>query len=642
MPEKEAGCTRFQPNRISRAEILDLLDNDGLTSWFQPVFSRRTGEVFGYEALARLREKRTPPLDIGELFQRAQAEGLISTLDMECREHAFCRAAELGFAERNAYLYVNICPATLMHPDHRGGATDRLAEECGIAKERVILEITEQESIRNYDLFKKSVEYYRKRGYKIAIDDFGVGYGGLKMLSVIEPDYLKVDRHFITNIDRDSFKHNLVDAIATVCHKLGITVIAEGIERPEELETLARFDIDLLQGYLLERPGPDLSRQRLAPLVVREDASYCPESHGESCTIGDTVKYIEPLSPRQSLMAAHQRFMDDVKLQGIPVVDEQRVLGMLNRMHFLEKQMVGPHGYGFALSAHRTVKDVLGDDFLLVEAATPMEEVVRRIKARHGRHLYDDICVARNGKYLGTVAINALLEAITRKSIQLAKGANPLSGLPGNEFIQRTVATFLQRKVNFDVCYIDIDDFKRHRQHRGMSGEFLRGAGFSRLRGQAGGQAGKRLGHRPQQKERLAIVVACFCRLGEFASRYFPGGGNGWPDRGRIASSIPRLWCPGCSRWGRDVEKPHGGRARFWRCRCVWPPFPRRWSGWGCQVPLGFSCRLSLSRRMVKVEPLPSSLVTPTSPPCAWTMCLTMASPRPVPPSLRLRAASLR
>lgn len=467
MLEKEAGRPEVQSSGLSRGEILDLLDNNGLTAWFQPVFSRRTGEVFGYEALARLREARTPSLDIGELFQRAQAEGLISALDMVCRENAFHRAAELGFSDKNAHLFVNICPATLMHPAHRGGATDRLAEGCGIAKERIILELTEQEAIRDYDLFKRSMEYYRRRGYKIAIDDFGVGHGGLKMLSVIEPDYVKVDRHFITDIDRDSFKYNLVDAIATVCHKLGITIVAEGIERPEELETIARFDIDLLQGFLLERPGPGLSQRRLA-LAVQEDASYCPEAPGESCAIGTTVKYIEPLSPQQSLMTAHQRFMDNVKLQGIPVVAEQRVLGMLNRMHFLEKQMVGPHGYGFALSAHRAVKDVLGDDFLLVEAATPMEEVVRRIKARRGRHLYDDICVARNGKYLGTVAINALLEAITQKSIQLARGANPLSGLPGNEFIQRTVATLLQRKVNFDVCYIDIDDFKPYNDYYGF------------------------------------------------------------------------------------------------------------------------------------------------------------------------------
>ncbi|MCG2822757.1 MAG: hypothetical protein L6364_03585, partial [Desulfobulbaceae bacterium] len=76
MLERERGRGGFQPGRISRAEILDLLDNNGLTAWFQPVFSRRTGEIFGYEALARLREARNLPFDIGELFQRAQAEGI--------------------------------------------------------------------------------------------------------------------------------------------------------------------------------------------------------------------------------------------------------------------------------------------------------------------------------------------------------------------------------------------------------------------------------------------------------------------------------------------------------------------------------------------------------------------------------------
>lgn len=468
MIRKEAGGTGGLLPRLSRGDILELLDKDELTSWFQPIFSQRTGEVFGYEALARLREPRNHPLDIGKLFQIAQEEGIISILDMTCREHAFSCAAAQDFAETNAYLYVNICPATLIHPEHWGGETDRLAVEFGIPRERIVLEITEQEAIRDYDLFKIAVEYYRKRGYKIAIDDFGVGYGGLKMLSVIEPDFLKVDRHFIANIDQESFKYNLVDAIATVCHKLGITIIAEGIERQEELDTMVRFDIDLLQGFLLGRPGPSLSRQHFAPLAVQDDASCFSEELVESNTIAAIVKYIEPLSPQQSLMTVYQRFMKDDNLNGIPVVDQQRVLGMLNRMHFLEKQMVGFHGFGFALAPRRMVQEVLGDDFLLVDAANPMEKVVGKIKTSRSRNQYDDICVARNGKYLGTVSISALLEAITQNSIKLAKGANPLSGLPGNEFIQRTVATFLQRKVNFDVCYIDIDDFKPYNDYYGF------------------------------------------------------------------------------------------------------------------------------------------------------------------------------
>lgn len=453
---------------FSRETIIQLLDDNGLTAWFQPIFSRHTGEVYGYEALARLHDPRFRGADIGKLFERAQAEGVISSLDMLCRENAFSRAAELGFVDRNAYLYVNICPATLMHPEHRGGITDRLAEEFGIPKSRIVLEITEQEAIRHYDLFKRSVEHYRKRGYKIAIDDFGAGYGGLKMLSIIEPDFLKVDRHFITNIDQDSFKYNLVDAIATVCHKMGISVIAEGIERQEELEAVARFDIDLLQGFLLARPAPDFSSQTIPPVGREEQGSACGDVMMQSCTIGNTVKYVDALGPVEPMMTAYHRFMDNPNLQGIPVVEEGRVLGMLSRTHFLEKQMLGPHGFGFALATHRCLREVLEPDYLLVEGDTPVEEVVRRIRARRGKHLYDDVCVAKNGRYMGTVAISSLLDTITQKSIQLARGANPLSGLPGNEFIQRTITKLIAQKVNFDVCYIDIDYFKPYNDYYGF------------------------------------------------------------------------------------------------------------------------------------------------------------------------------
>ncbi len=74
-----------------------------------------------------------------------------------------------------------------MDSAHSVGITDELAEEFGISKDKIILEITEESAIHNCNLFKEAVAYYKKRGYKIAIDDFGAGYGGLKMLSVIEP-----------------------------------------------------------------------------------------------------------------------------------------------------------------------------------------------------------------------------------------------------------------------------------------------------------------------------------------------------------------------------------------------------------------------------------------------------------------------
>jgi EAL domain-containing protein (putative c-di-GMP-specific phosphodiesterase class I)/GGDEF domain-containing protein len=448
------------PGAFSRESILRLIDRQAFTAWFQPIFSAMTGEVHGYEALTRLIEMPPHGCDIGQLFDSAQQAGIISSLDMLCQKNAFRQAAELGFAQQNTFLYVNICPASLMHPDQEAGMTDQLAGTLGIAKERVVIEITEQAAISNYELFKRSVDHYRSRGYKIAIDDFGAGYGGLKMLSIIEPDYVKVDRHFISGIDTDSFKYNLVDALATVCHKLGIAVIAEGIERPEELDVVSRFGIELLQGFLLERPGPALSRRGIALPARQEETLPCSETALAVCTIGAIAKHVEPLTPDQPLLTAHRRFMADQALQGIPIVDRNRLVGMLSRKRFLEQQMIGPYGYGLALSTLHTIQEGLEYDFLAVDAALPIESVVQRIQTRRGIDLGDDLGVTKNGKYLGTVAINDLLAAITQKSLQLAKGANPLSGLPGNAFIERTLTQLISQKVGFAACYIDIDDFK--------------------------------------------------------------------------------------------------------------------------------------------------------------------------------------
>lgn len=456
------------PTTITRDLLLHLLDNNGLTTWFQPIFSRQNGEIYGYEALARVREEFALNPDISKLFKRAQDEGIIASLDIQCRENALCRARDLGLMRKSACLFINICPATLIHPDHQGGLTDQMARHYDIPRERIILEITEQESIKNYDLFQRSIEHYRTRGYKVAIDDFGVGYGGLKMLSIVQPDYIKIDRHFIDQLDRFPFKYNLVDAMATVCHRLGIMVIAEGIERLEELEIISRFGIDLFQGYYLERPGPGLSNKTMMLPDSRKNLYDYPDSLVSSCAIGTICKHVEPIAPDEPVMTAFKRFHADHGLQGIPVVNGERVLGMLPRMRFLEQHMIGPHGFGYALSKHRLVRDVLEPDFLLVEDTTPVEEVVNLIQGRKGVTLYDDLCVSRNGKYLGSVAISALLDSITRKSIQLARGASPLTGLPGNEFIQRTVASLIEQRVSFDVCYLDIDDFKPYNDYYGF------------------------------------------------------------------------------------------------------------------------------------------------------------------------------
>jgi diguanylate cyclase (GGDEF)-like protein len=458
---------------LEKDKIIDLIDNDLLTVHFQPIYSVNDGTVYAHEALTRIKEGArikdgTLFNSIGDLFKRAILVNFISHLDVICRANALKYAALQGLAETDSYICVNICPETLMDPTHLVGITDELAGEYGIPKEKIILEITEESAIKNLELFKKTVARYRDRGYKIAIDDFGAGYGGLKMLSLIEPELVKIDCHFISNIDKATVKYNLVDAIATACHRMGIKVVAEGIEREEELNIIINIGIELLQGYYLCRPAPDLEDRPVAlPRPAGTEANGAA-LHPEQNFMGDIAQRVEPISPSESVTEAFLKFSDMPDLRGLPVVESERVIGMLHRQRFLENQILGRYGYGFALNTHKRVEHLMERQFFMVEAAATIQDVAHMIQIRKNDFLYDDICVTKNGKYLGTVSVMSILDAITEKSLILARGANPLSGLPGNEFIQREVEKRLSQKMHFDICYLDLDYFKPFNDHYGF------------------------------------------------------------------------------------------------------------------------------------------------------------------------------
>ncbi len=453
--------------RIDRHTILELLDGNSLTAHYQPIFSAKDGAVYGYEALTRIIGDKSN-IDIGELFKKAILTKTISTLDVHCRGNALKQASALGISGRNAHLFINVCPETLIDPAHNVGITDELADTWGIPKEKIILEITEESAIHNYNLFKQSITYYRNRGYKIAIDDFGAGHGGLKMLSIIEPDFVKIDRHFISDIDKAIIKSNLVDSIATACHRMGIKVIAEGIEQKEELEAVLNMGIELLQGFLLHKPSPMLNGDKAVIPALHSRKISGLHTRGEQSFIGDIVHDTDPVDPSATIMTVFNRFIKNPGLRGLPVVEDCRVLGMLHRIKFLENQILGKCGYGLSLNSYKSILQLMEQQFLIVEANTTLEDVAQRISSRKTEFLYDDVCVTKNGKYFGTVAISSLLDAITERSLVLARGTSPLTGLPGNEFIQREIDKKLSQNMHFDICYIDIDNFKPYNDHYGF------------------------------------------------------------------------------------------------------------------------------------------------------------------------------
>lgn len=458
----------FSPLRAKEVLLQELLSGNRLTAHFQPIVNFTARKIFAYEALCRTVGPN--PFDsIDQIFSSAKECGMMLEIDMRCRENGISLFAEQSTENHHSLLFLNISPTSLLHPDHSAGTTGLLANRHGINRQDIVLEITEQEAVSNYQLFRKAVDHYRSKGFRIAIDDFGAGYGGLKMLSVLEPDFVKIDRHFFRDTQKGNINYTLIDSIATACHRIGIEVIAEGIEQESDLKVCQEVGIDLAQGYLIARPAADLldpgQLNLPQPLIPRESASRLFD---EVICIGDIASQTPPLSVSDRTLEVLERFNQNPGLYCLPVVRGDQLCGMINRHRFMENHMVGRFGYGLSLNYYKKVEDILDDDFLEANHYASVEEVARRIHCRQKISVYDDICVTRSGRYIGTVSVSAILNAVTENSMMQARGANPLTGLPGNEFIQRQIAKMLSQSIHFDVCYIDLDSFKPFNDRHGF------------------------------------------------------------------------------------------------------------------------------------------------------------------------------
>lgn len=244
LPVYQISTEKIAMEEIIREELINTV--------YQPIFSLVDGSVHGHEALSRISR---PDIfaNIEELFNKSEEYGLTSALDMLCRKKAINRAKELNIPGQ---LFLNVCPEVLQGTDHERGITATLLEKLQVDRSRVVFELTEKTLIKDYILFAEVISHYRDQGYSIAIDDLGTGYAGLEMLARLEPDYVKLARFLISGIDTSSVKQALVEALVTFCFKIGAKVIAEGIEKREELEYLIATGVLFGQGYLLAKPSP--------------------------------------------------------------------------------------------------------------------------------------------------------------------------------------------------------------------------------------------------------------------------------------------------------------------------------------------------------------------------------------------------
>lgn len=227
---------------------------------FQPIVDIVEGCPFAYEALVR------GPAGEGaaSVLSRVSEENRYA-FDQQCRVKAIEVAAKAGLIETGARLSINFLPNAVYSPAACIQLTLRTAAAVGFPTDRLIFEFTENEKMDDPAHVANIIATYQKMGFGTALDDFGAGHAGLNLLAKFQPDLIKLDMDLIRGLDESLPRRMIVNAVVQLCGKLGVTVIAEGIETAGELEALREIGVRYIQGYYFAKPA----FEALPPITIQ-------------------------------------------------------------------------------------------------------------------------------------------------------------------------------------------------------------------------------------------------------------------------------------------------------------------------------------------------------------------------------------
>lgn len=434
-----------------RTALLDIIAKQAISVLFQPIASTVERRIVGYEALSR-GPSNSPLHSPLTLFAAARHWGMLSELEALCRKQAIKRFVALGLPGR---LFLNVSPETLLEHHHTRGMTLKTLEETSLAPERVVIELTEQSPIENFDLLYGALQHYRAMGFSIALDDLGAGYSSLRLWSELQPEFVKVDRHFIDGIHLDPVKREFVGSILNMAKASHAHVIAEGIERPEELGVLEDMGVDWVQGYWLGRPeaAPDVSETNLLLRLSQRD----PRADNEP-TLHNLRIEIPGVSRSATVASVLARFQQQASLNSLAILDsEERPIGTVHGYQ-LSQTMLKP--FAHELYARKPIEQLMDRDCLVVDIKQSLQRVSRLLTSRARQRIEEDFILVDEGRYIGLGRVIDVLRQITELKVRQARHANPLTLLPGNVPIQECINRILANGQAAHLCYVDLDSFK--------------------------------------------------------------------------------------------------------------------------------------------------------------------------------------
>lgn len=416
----------------------------------QPIVDMQAGgQVFAYEALCRLREPAGALLPGGDAFTLARQLRRQDDMDLACQHLALKRKA--GEIPDGIPLFMNVMPTTLLHEGWTGQCLSWL-QELNIDPRDVVIEVVESELV-DASILAERCEALRAAGMRIALDDMGAGFNGLTTLAMVRAEFIKIDRTLVHEAQGSRVRAVLLEAIVSMAERLGATVIAEGLERAEDVGFCQSMGIRLGQGYFFSPPKADLHQQP-ANLPDLDDAWRARPQ--DRFRLTDVVEPGNTVELHADIQAAREQFVQNPSLPWIVVLDNAQPVGMLPRGKALSR---GTRQIGMACEPLRRV----------LPNNTTLSALARSLYvSREGMEPW--VVVGADGTYLGSVQPMSLVaQILTHRE----HGANlhPLSQLQTGPSLRQAIESRLTGPRRMALIYIDLDHFKSFNDRYG----FIRG-----------------------------------------------------------------------------------------------------------------------------------------------------------------------
>lgn len=268
----EAEMVRIPRYKLSlENDLRESLAADEMTVFYQPIFAVDGGEVRGFEALARWTHKERGVVSPADFIPVAEDTGMILELGAQIMRKACQQCADWNRQFGMSYtMNVNVSAHQFANPDILAQVLSIL-HQTGLEPRFLKLEITESVLLTGHAAVEETLINAQKLGIQICLDDFGTGYSSLSYLLNYPIDVVKIDQSFVRHLDHDPRKASVVRVLVDLALSLNKQLVAEGVERPEEIAALREFGCELMQGYLPSRP---LSAEKATEFLERHDTSH--------------------------------------------------------------------------------------------------------------------------------------------------------------------------------------------------------------------------------------------------------------------------------------------------------------------------------------------------------------------------------